>query len=108
VIGGVSVRPKKLAAVTAIVAFIASLGVMRLEVETDFTRNFRRGSRVVRSYEFVETRLGGAGVWDIIVPAPKYLETTFLSKVRNLENRLRAIELPDPATGQNKIALSKV
>jgi predicted RND superfamily exporter protein len=101
-------RRKMVAGLTAIVAILASLGVMRLEVETDFTRNFRRGSRVVRSYEFVETRLGGAGVWDIIVPAPNYLEANFLTKVRDLENRLRAIELPDSTTGKNRIALTKV
>ena len=51
---------------------IASLGVLRLEVETDFTRNFRRGSRVVAAYEFVETHLGGAGVWDVIDSRPRH------------------------------------
>ena len=57
---------------------------MRLEVETDFTRNFRRGSRVVRAYEFVETHLGGAGVWDVIVPAPATLDGEYLDRVREL------------------------
>ena len=34
-------------------------------METDFTKNFRAGSRIVRAYEMIETDLGGAGVWDI-------------------------------------------
>src|SRR5207237_7392498 len=60
-IDAVQARPKTVAAVTLVTALVASVGVVRLEVESDFTRNFRRGSRVVRAYEFVETKLGGAG-----------------------------------------------
>jgi predicted RND superfamily exporter protein len=103
-----SARSKMVAAVTAVVALIASLGVIRLEVETDLTRNFRRGSRGVRAYVFVETRLGGAGVWDIIVPAPAKLDSGFVNRVRGLEQRLRAIELTEPTTGQKSPALTKV
>jgi predicted RND superfamily exporter protein len=101
-------RPLPVAIVTGVIALFASLGVMRLEVETDFTRNFRPGSAVVRSYEFVETRLGGAGVWDVIVPAPRRLDKEFVARVRGLEERLRAIEMPDPVTGNDKPALTKV
>jgi predicted RND superfamily exporter protein len=103
-----SARPKTVAILTGAIALLASLGVMRLEVETDFTRNFRRGSRVVRSYEFVETRLGGAGVWDVILPAPKNLDSDFVSRVRDLESQLRAIELTDPVTGNKSWGLTKV
>ncbi len=101
-------RPLPVAIVTGVIALLASLGVMRLEVETDFTRNFRRSSAVVRSYEFVETRLGGAGVWDVIVPAPRRLDKEFVARVRSLEDRLRAIKMPDPVTGNDKPALTKV
>ena len=45
-------------------------GISRLQVETDFTRNFRRDSSLVQSYEFIEERLGGAGVWDVLLPTP--------------------------------------
>ena len=65
-VDAVQARPKTVAFVTAVVALVASLGAVRLEVETDFTRNFRRGSRIVKAYDFVETHLGGAGVWDVI------------------------------------------
>ena len=54
---------------------IASVaGLLQLEIETDFTKNFRRGSPIVRSYAFIEENLGGAGVWDVLVPAPATLE----------------------------------
>ena len=48
----------------------AAWGCTRLEVETDFTKNFLASSDIVKAYDLVEARLGGAGVWDVIGPAP--------------------------------------
>src|SRR5262245_17249165 len=83
-------RPKSVAVITAIVALVVSLGAVRLEVETDFTRNFRHGNQIVAAYNFVEAELGGAGVWDVIVSAPKTLDEAYLNRVRRLQERLRA------------------
>jgi predicted RND superfamily exporter protein len=107
-IDALAARPKTIAIATAVVAVAASVGVMRLDIETDFTRNFRRGSRIVGAYEFVETHLGGAGVWDVVVPAPAALDGEYLSKVRQLEGQLRAIEARSPRDGTTQPALTKV
>jgi predicted RND superfamily exporter protein len=101
-------RPKSIAAIVIVVSAIAAVGAFRLEVETDFTRNFRQGSDVVRSYEFVETNLGGAGVWDVTLPAPATLDSEYIARVRKLEERLRDLKLPDPTTGEPAPALTKV
>lgn len=98
-------RPKTVLGVLLVVTTIASLGVVRLEVETDFTRNFRRGSGVVAAYELVESRLGGAGVMDLIVPAPGVLASDYLERVRALENELRGIKSEG---NEGKPALTKV
>jgi predicted RND superfamily exporter protein len=71
-----------------------TVGVFRLDVETDFTKNFRSNTPIVQSYQFVENNLGGAGVWDIILAAPKTydnasLPSDYLALVRRLEQRLR-------------------
>ncbi len=95
------------AAIISVVGLIVALGAVRLDVETDFTRNFRSGSRVVVWYEFVETRLGGAGVWDVVIPAPRRLDEAYLARVRKLEERLRAIEVVDHA-GKTQRGLTKV
>src|SRR5690606_33634866 len=71
-----------------VLSVAATLGISRLEVETDFTRNFRANSPVVQSYQFVEERLGGAGVWVVIVPAPEVLDSAFLEKLSRCEDRL--------------------
>jgi predicted RND superfamily exporter protein len=107
-VAAVQARPLLVGGVTALVTVLAAAGAVRLEVETDFTRNFRPGSRLVQSYAFVETHLGGAGVWDVIVPAPPALDREFLARVRDLEAKLRQITVPDAATGEARPALTKV
>jgi predicted RND superfamily exporter protein len=81
---------------TGLILFLSVIGSTRLQVETDFTKNFRADSPVVEAYEFVEDRLGGAGVWDIILPAPSRLDAAFVARVRQLEERL-VREVPDLA-----------
>jgi predicted RND superfamily exporter protein len=85
---------------------IGLIGSNRLELETDFTANFRRDSNIVREYDFVETQFGGAGVWDLLLPVgdlaksqatvasatatPPPLGKALLIKVIKLEQSLRA------------------
>lgn len=63
---------------------LAILGMSQTRVETDFTKNFRQDSQIVRAYEIVERKLGGAGVCDIIIPAPDKLDWKFLERVNAL------------------------
>jgi predicted RND superfamily exporter protein len=50
----------------------------------------------------IESRLGGAGVWDVIVPAPRRLDPGFLRQIRRMEARLR--ELGETSNGENDTA----
>ena len=70
-IDGVERRPWVFGCVTVVVAVLGIAGSLRLEVESDFTKNFRANSGLVRTYEFVEESLGGAGVWDLLLPAQR-------------------------------------
>lgn len=107
-VDAIQARPLLIATVTVVISLLAAVGAWQLEVETDFTRNFRSGNRVVAAYEFVETQLGGAGVWDVVVPAPKTLDKEYLTRVRSLEEKLRALTVLDPASGKPIPALTKV
>lgn len=85
----------------ALVVCVSVYGTRWLTVETDFTRNFRPSSKIVQAYRFVETRLGGAGVWDVLIPAPEKLDKPFLARVGTLQERLRrevVLRGPDGAT----------
>ncbi|HUE70246.1 MAG TPA: MMPL family transporter [Pirellulaceae bacterium] len=91
---GVQRQPWLTGVTSLLVCALAAAGSARLEVETDFTRNFRTGSRIVAWYEYVETRLGGAGVWDVLIPAPGPLDEAYLDRVRRLETKLREVRIP--------------
>ena len=86
----------------------AVAGMRWLEVETDFTRNFRRSSPVVASYDMIETRLGGAGVWDVLLPTGEAIDGKVLGDMARLEHRLRTeVTIPD-RDGRAVPALTKV
>jgi uncharacterized protein len=96
-----------LGAVITIVA-VAVAGMRWLTVETDFTKNFRASSPIVASYDMIESRLGGAGVWDVLVPVGEDIDGTALSRVARLEKRLRDdVTVAGPA-GDQVPALTKV
>ncbi|MDG2382848.1 MAG: MMPL family transporter [Pirellulaceae bacterium] len=84
----VAQRPYRCLTGGVVVAAIALWGIGYLDVETDFTRNFRSNSEIASAYNFVEERLGGAGVCDIVIPAPDRLTWDFLQQVKTLEAKL--------------------
>ncbi len=82
-------RPAVVGGVSLAVTAWGVAGCFMTEVETDFIRNFRRGTPLALGYERVEQQLGGAGVWDILMPAPRRLTWSFLAGVLDLEDDLR-------------------
>jgi hypothetical protein len=72
----------------AIMGFSA-IGFQRLDVETDFSKNFRESSPIVRSLTFFEDKMGGAGTWEVNFPAPKKLDSQYLKHVEELARLLR-------------------
>lgn len=81
-------RAKTIALGTLVASGLAIFGSTNLERETDFTRNFRQDSQLVREYEFVEHQFGGAGVWDILLPPTSKLTNDYLDRVLQLEQEL--------------------
>lgn len=77
-------------------------GLWQLRVDTDFTRNFRASSPVVQSLNFMEEKLGGAGLWEVNFAAPAELDPDHLDKVRHLTAQLRELRT------DNAPALTKV
>ena len=101
-------RPGLTLAVATVAVAAAVAGMRWLEVETDFTRNFRRSSPIVASYDMIESRLGGAGVWDVLVPTAEPIDGTVLASVARLEHRLRDEVTTIDAAGETVAALTKV
>jgi uncharacterized protein len=70
---------------------IVLFGSSRLIVETDFLHNFRESSSLVQGYSIVEKEMGGAGVWEVLLPAPASISNAYLDTVSNLEAELRQL-----------------
>jgi predicted RND superfamily exporter protein len=100
-------HPGPILAGVALVVVVALAGLARLEVETDFTRNFRPTSPTVASYEMVESRLGGAGVWDVLVPLAGPVDAATLARVRAFEQRLLTEVCVPDSGGVTRPALTK-
>ncbi len=77
------------------VLIIGSFGLAKLTIETDFSKNFRRSSPIVQALEFFETKLGGAGNWEVNFPVPEELDAATIDKVRALTEELRLLKMPD-------------
>jgi len=88
---GIGKRPVLIVGITLVTFLISLWGASRLEVESDFTKNFRSSTPIVQAFDFVETELGGAGVWDIAIPAPKTLDWNYIQDVNQLERRLEQV-----------------
>ena len=82
-------HPKILGISTVAVFVFSAAGFFMLRVETDFSKNFRESSPIVQSLNFVEHSLGGAGTWEVNLPAPKKLTDDYLDQIRKLTQRLR-------------------
>lgn len=87
----VRARPLGTLLMLSIPTLLVMMGLRFLQVETDFTRNFRPDSDIAVSYQFVEENLGGAGVCDVLIPAPASIDWTFLQRLRRLEAKLRRL-----------------
>ena len=94
----------------SLIAFAISLwGASLVQVETNFIQNFRPGSPIVQAYEAIENDLGGAGVWDVIIPIEPTLGKERTESIRELERELREIRLESQDATQGKnIQLSSV
>jgi predicted RND superfamily exporter protein len=82
-------RPTTVGFTAAAIVAIAGLGITRLQVETDFSRNFRDDSSLVQSLNFAESKLGGVGTWEVNFAAPDELTPEYLELVRTIAAQLR-------------------
>ena len=93
-------------AIAAMLLAISLIGSMRLQVETDFLKNFQANSPIALAYRTVETELGGAGVWDLAIRAPKPITEKYLQQVLDMEEELLAIEVPSKNTDGETLRLT--
>jgi len=75
-----------------ILMVLTAPGLLMMQVETDFSKNFRESSPIVQSLRLVESKLGPAGTWDVSFDVPTPMTSEFLDQTRELTNALQALE----------------
>lgn len=96
-----TIRRRIMVTVAAVVLGLVSvLGTLRLQVETDFIKNFRSDAPLVVAYQSIENELGGAGVWDIVLPAPLVLNQKYLDSVLELERKIARLQVSSERQNQ--------
>ena len=104
---GIRRHPFGVMAAVGLVVLVAGSGLFRLRVETDFSENFREDSPIRRGLEFVETKLGGAGNWEVNFPVPGDLDQEGIDRVEELAERLREVSARK-TTADGRQRLTKV
>ncbi len=70
-------------------------GIPRLEYESNYINAFRPHTRVVVDYKRVESKLGGIGVVELIVPAA-HVDASLLTNLRMIESGLMSVPAGKP------------
>ena len=98
------------AIVLAVIAVAVPLlgGLARLSYETNYINLFRPETRVVRDYHSVESKLGGIGLVELVVPVGKSLSPRVLREMKAVEDRIRSIRVGDPRGVAQVLSLAAV
>lgn len=70
---------------------VTAPGLFIMQVETDFSKNFRESSPIVQSLKFVESNLGPAGSWEVAFDVPDPVTNEFLETTRELTDLLQQL-----------------
>jgi predicted RND superfamily exporter protein len=98
------------AIVIAVIAIVMPLavGLARLSYETNYINLFRPDARVVGDYHSVESKLGGIGLVELVVPAGPALSPRVLVDLKRVEDRIRGIRVSDPRAIAQVLSLATV
>ncbi len=115
IVGFVKLYPMRLSVIAVFLFAMCLLGILRLNVATDFTDNFRKDSSIVQAYFFVRDRLGSVNTVDVVIDVPSPMSTEFettvqkirelqteLESTQNVDDTLSFVDLLDFVGGQNQ------
>ncbi len=101
-------HPGLILAVVAAVAVPLSLGIFRLRYETNYINLFRPETRVVQDYRTVESKLGGIGLVEMVVPVGTAITPGALARLQDVERQVAAIPVSDRRAIAQVLSLATV
>lgn len=68
---------------------VATLGVIWIQFESNYINIHKPRSRVARDYRFIESRMGGIGLVELISPAPEKMTPDWLDEVGRITAKMK-------------------
>jgi predicted RND superfamily exporter protein len=85
-----------------------TLGMGGLRFESNYINAFRPFSRVVSDYNTVESKLGGIGLVELVVPVGRGIDLDSLDKFRTVERAIKSFRLRDKPAVAHVLSLATV
>jgi uncharacterized protein len=101
-------HPRAIVVAVFAVVLPVALGLFRLSYETNYINLFRPETRVVQDYHTVESKLGGIGLVELVVPLGPSILPRALLDLSRVEGRVREIKVTDPQAIAQVLSLSTV
>jgi predicted RND superfamily exporter protein len=98
-------RPRRTIACFLLPTLLISSGIAFLEFESNYIRIFKSHSRVASDYRFVEDRMEGIGIVELVFPAPNELTNAWL---QNLSKSTKDLASSDPDVVTHVLSLADV
>jgi uncharacterized protein len=101
-------HPGRVVAVVAALTIPLTLGIFRLSYETNYINLFRAETRVVRDYRTVESKLGGIGLVEVVVPVGSKLGPEAVAKLSQVGSTVANLTPKDDRAIAQVISLATV
>jgi predicted RND superfamily exporter protein len=101
-------HPRMILAGVILVVLPLALGLFRLSYETNYINLFRSKTRVVQDYHTVESKLGGIGLVELVVPIGSSISSCTLTDLGRVETRIQQIRATDPQAIAQVLSLATV
>ncbi len=101
-------RPLAIVVTVLAVVLPVACGLIRLSYETNYINLFRPETRVVGDYHTVESRLGGIGVVELVVPLGRSITPHALDELKAVEDQIKAIRVSNPEAVAQVLSLATV
>ena len=87
--GWVLTHPRTTLLLFVVPVLLASVGMMWLQFESNYINIHKPRSRVATDYRFIEKRMGGIGLVELISPAPEKMTAEWLDKVGQVAAKMK-------------------
>ncbi|MEO6807854.1 MAG: MMPL family transporter, partial [Isosphaeraceae bacterium] len=77
------------------IALPLTLGMLRLDYESNYINAFKPDSRIVQDYRAIETRLGGIGVVSLVVPSGQEITPETIRTYERLDDQILDLRQAD-------------